>query len=392
MPTELLAEIAISAPLRALRSVVRFDARRAACTRIQRTFRDWRRRSLPRDPSKLGVGDRVLVRRVPKQGVCIATAAVGLTEQIWKLRILKTDTYIESNVKYIYRLEQWGDGPQAQRVARRVATASAHEARGAAIQAASAAIATVRSAHSTPATNALAVAAASAASSAAAAATAAASATAAAAPATAANPTDQAEDDSFRRASAKMSTSESAQLLEVAQMVQEAAGSVVHSNALSAREATIRGGDRMDAASMLAEVTSAAREATLQASAAASAVGVFNNAEELQMTAEKAVVATAAAAGQVVSAANALSCAPGAAHAVHGATIAVTGALAEVGEAGRKLARALAQAEGQTVESSNASRAILSAQAAAEVAAAAEVDKGVMSAASQMMEKKKKRR
>ena len=390
MPTELLAEIAISAPLRALRSVVRFDARRAACTRIQRTFRDWRRRSLPRDPSKLGVGDRVLVRRVPKQGVCIATAAVGLTEQIWKLRILKTDTYIESNVKYIYRLEQWGDGPQAQRVARRVATASAHEARGAAIQAASAAIATVRSAHSTPATNALAVAAASAASSAAAAATAAASATAA--PATAANPTDQAEDESFRRASAKMSTSESAQLLEVAQMVQEAAGSVVHSNALSAREATIRGGDGKDAASMLAEVTSAAREATLQASAAASAVGVFNNAEELQMTAEKAVVATAAAAGQVASAANALSCAPGAAHAVHGATIAVTGALAEVGEAGRKLARALAQAEGQTVESSNASRAILSAQAAAEVAAAAEVDKGLMSAASQMTEKKKKRR
>ena len=399
LPVELISEIAISTPLRALRSVVRFDVRCVAATRIQRAWRAWRLGAAGRDPKQLAVGDRVLMRRRvvgSNRNVCmIATAAVEVTRLRWKLRVLQTGAYIESHLKYLYRLEPWTDGPWAESVGRGAAVASALQARGAAIQAASAAIAAVRSADSSPATSALAVAAASAASSAAAAATAAS--------------TTVGPSDSCRRASGDISASrtlEAAQLLEVAQMVQEAAGSVAQAPAVDAPGSAAAGeaivllrhhlaesGEAVDSAAMLAEATTAAKEAALQGSAAASAAEAVKSVGDLRVTSGMAVVA-AAAAGQVASAADALSCASSAS-AEHAATVAATGALVGVSAAGRRLARACADVGGTSLESQAAARALVTAQeavaeaadVAAEMAAAAE-NEGAAAMACRLSEKK----
>ena len=143
LPAELLAEIAVSSPLRALRRVVRFDAQHVACVRLQRWFRCWARLD---HKSRIFVGNRVLIKGKKIQYATVAAnvrieAAGG---EIWKLRLLN-DKFVHVSSTCIRRLEPWSDSPWASRISRLTAVASASAARRAAKHAIVAAFAAMRS-------------------------------------------------------------------------------------------------------------------------------------------------------------------------------------------------------------------------------------------------------
>ena len=167
LPTELLFELALRSPIRALRCVVRFDARLVACVRLQRWYR---RFEAPVDTC-LSVGDRVLVRgasaNLPR--LQYATVAAQMRERdLWKVQLLN-DEYANVPSSRIHRLQEWGDGPRTGSVALSAAVASASRARGAATHATAAAVLAMH-ADASSAQTALVIAAATAASTAAAAA------------------------------------------------------------------------------------------------------------------------------------------------------------------------------------------------------------------------------
>lgn len=175
LPTDLLFEVAVRGPIRALRCVVRFDARRVACVRLQRSYRLWAHQR----QSCVSVGDRVLVRMVSPavRRLEYATAAASLRAgDIWKVCLLD-GTYVNVPWRRIRRLQGWVNGPDAGRVGLSATLVSASRARGAAMLATAEAVVTMQQDPSAPIT-ALAVAAATTAAIAAAAATAASSAVA----------------------------------------------------------------------------------------------------------------------------------------------------------------------------------------------------------------------
>ena len=327
LPAELLFAVAIHSPIRALRLVVRFDARLVACVRVQRWYRC---RSEPKNDTCLSVGDRVLVRdSAYLRGMRHATfqyataAAKVQGGMLWKL-CLTSDEYVIVPASRIRKLQDWADGPGANRVGVSAAVTSASRARGAATNAAAAAGLAMHSGISS-AEAALAIAAATATSTAAAAATAASSVVA---------PTI----DELRH------EQEARELLSAAQQMREAI--VAGTDVVAPRQE--------HASAALARAASAATEAVIEADAAASAAeaaaaDMAATSEAVTADALGALVLTAStaasAANQVFTAVTALEAAPSSSPAAVAAE-AAAGALMEVGAAGLALSSALASRGG----------------------------------------------
>lgn len=331
LPYELIVEIAARAPLRAFRSVMRFDAPRVAALRVQRYYRVWiGQYGRQLSAHELTVGDRVLLRPGGGKPPLIGTASANLKGQDkWKVRVVRTGAYIDAPIARIRRLDDWTDGPWRECVGRTTAIAAASAARGAAVGATLAALKTVNACHTSSATAALAVAAASAASSAAAAATAASSAVLSA-------------SDDYTSAANEDSATEAAQLLHVAQQIQEATNSA---SQISIEDMPKSGSynNVMSAAATLAQAATAAEKAADEAAAATSAATAIDAVGTLPMTEATASVAVTVA-ENVAMAVKALARAPGPEAAggiaaeINASNAAAT-AVAEVGVAGRALAR-----------------------------------------------------
>ena len=366
LPPEVLHEIAVWAPLASFRHVVRFDVERIACVRLQRWYR--RIASCQRqDRVQLIVGDRVLLRSFgsgkPRRGVEYATAAAEVMHgNRWKVRLLD-DVYVTVPALRIRRLAEWADGPWASTVGKSVALASASRARSAAVQAVAMATQAMRDGAPTSQTV-LAIAAATTASTAAAAATAASSAA------------------SSIAANTRANALEANELLEAAQLVQEAIQDVEMGGVLRRSAADVCA-DVGGGPTHLAQAASAAAEAAREASAATSAAmavesvvslegpggrGPGARVGSLEVTALTASRVTTAA-QQVVSAVAALEGAP--LSAAGRAVEVATDAMEDVGAAGHALTTVLGQAGHSTYGDRSASspreHALDAAQAAAQL-------------------------
>ena len=357
LPAELLFELAIRSPIRALRRVVRFDARLVACVRLQRWFRHWEARG----HTCLSVGDRVLVRggsNVHKLQYATAAAHVHGGVQ-WKVRLLN-DEYVNVPVHRIRRLEEWANGPWTGSVGLSAALASASRACGAATQATTAAVVAMRAGVSPPQT-ALAIAAATAASTAAAAAAAASSAVAPAA------------TRELQHAHG------GGQLLFAAQQMQEAI--------LDTQRGvmTLAPTPEDVATTVLAQAASAAAEAAAEAEAAASAAvaaATASNAAAVDAVGALAstAAATVSATDQVVTAVTAMASGTSSSTTILAAEAAAH-AFADVGVAGLSLSSASTSSGGGTLTSSAC--AVDAAQAAAKVLLEVVTPSRIMSVAEQ---------
>lgn len=352
LPPEMLHEIAVWAPLRALSQVARLNIQQVACIRIQRWYRTIERHDAAK---QLRVGDRVLVSsRAARRGMEYATAAAKVDNgSSWKVRMLD-DVYFTVPTSQIRRLAEWVDGPWASSVGRSTALASASRARDAAMHSAAMAAQAMRAGIPNSQT-ALAIAAASAASTAAAAATAASSAAAPSA-ANASNNAQQAHE-----------------LLAAAQLVQEAivdagiGGAADHVGVgLTPATGAVRD---QDASALVARAASAATEAAREASAATSAALAVDSIGSLRVTASTASRA-ATAAQQVVSAVEALECAPASIAAANAVEVAAD-ALTDVNAAGRALTNSYACNASGNGGASSTAHALDAVQAAAQVLRAA---------------------
>lgn len=326
LPAELLFELAVRSPIRALCRVVRVDARLVACVRLQRWFRRWEG---PRD-ALLRVGDRVLVRGEAsawhRGALQYATAAAQVQGRAsWKVQLLN-DEYVNVPSCRIRRLRAWANGPFTGSVGFSAAVVCASRARGAAAHATTAAVLAVRAGVSNAQT-ALAIAAATAASTAAAAATAASSAVAPPA----------AKDVQHAQ--------EAGELLLAAKRMQEAVLTTQSgARALSPLASPPCPGN---ATPMLAQAATAAKEAAAEAGAAASAAeaaaavsAAAGAVGAISVTASTAATA-ALAAEQVATAVAAMAVAPSSTATSRAAETAAD-AIAEVGVAGLALSSVLA--------------------------------------------------
>jgi len=325
LPAELILEIAIRSPLRAFRSVLRFDVRAAGAVRLQRRYRLWvqERHALKQwAHGVLAVGDRVFCRRP----ILYATIGACIGPATWKLQLLHGG-YLDAPLRHIHQLQPWSNGPWYNSVGRSAALASASASRDAAMQAVSAAVAAACCSTSSPSQTALAVAAASAASQAAAAATAASSAVVAAT-----------EDSQPARLAGAAEASESACLSEVAQMMNTLNSVTAQGSGVAAGAGAELMFDRSThSATMLSRAVSAATEAATAAAAAASAAEAVDAVGTLEVTSDTANAAAYAAESVANAAAMLNEATPSAASEAAAAEVAAS-AVVEMGVAGRALA------------------------------------------------------
>ena len=351
LPTELLFELALRSPIRALRCVVRFDARLVACVRLQRWYR---RFEAPVDTC-LSVGDRVLVRgasaNLPR--LQYATVAAQMRERdLWKVQLLN-DEYANVPSSRIHRLQEWGDGPRTGSVALSAAVASASRARGAATHATAAAVLAMH-ADASSAQTALVIAAATAAS------------TAAAAAAVASSAVAPVATNDMQHAQ------EVGELLLAANRMREAILATQGGAIALAPVASPPCSE--DVTPMLVQAATAAAEAAAEASAAASAAEAAAAASRLA-AADAIIVtaATAASAAEHVATAVAAMVGTSSTTVTSRAAEMAVEALAEVGMAGLALSSVLAS--GGDVASTTAAEALDTAQKAAKVLLGAAVEK-----------------
>jgi len=343
LPAELLFELALRSPIRALRHVVRFDARLVACVRIQR----WYRCLEVAEGTFLSVGDRVLVwgaANLPR--LQYATAAAQVPERdLWKVQLLNGE-YVNVPSCRIRQLPEWGDGPWTGSVGLSAAVASASRARGAATHATTMAAVLAMRADVSSAQTAMVIAAASAASTAAVAAAVASSAVAPAA------------------ANDEQHVQEAGELLIAANLMREAVlatqGSAIALSPVASPPHS------EDITPMLVQAATAATEAVAEASAAASAAEAAAAASRLAAADAIIVTAsTAASAAEHVATTVAAMISVPSSTADSRATVTAAEAIAEVGTAGLALSSVVARSSGDVA--STTAQALVTAQEAAKV-------------------------
>ena len=319
-PAELLFELALVSPIRALRCVVRFDARLVACVRLQR----WYRCLYVPGGAYLSVGNRVLVwgaANLPR--LLYATAAAQMPEcDLWKVQLLNNE-YVNVPSCRIHRLQEWADGPWTGIVGISAAVASASRARAAATHATTAAVLAMH-ADVSSVQAAMVMAVASAASTAAVAATVTSSAVAPAA------------------ANKEQHAQEAGELLLAANRMREA---VLATQGGAMALAPVASPPRSEEiVPMLAQVATAAAEAAAEASAAVSAAEAAAAASRLA-AADAIIVTASAAASAAEHAATAVATMVDEPSSMATSRAAVTAAevLAEVGTASLALSSVMAR-------------------------------------------------
>ena len=145
LPDELLAEIAVNAPLHAFRLVVRFNIHAVAATRITRWYRHWRA-FLPPAGWRPVVGDRVVFRwpascrKPPSFATVAANRGYHCGRQVWSLKLLN-EKHVTAHVGRFRPIQGWADGPWHNFTGRTSSIAAASVAREAATRATHAAVA-----------------------------------------------------------------------------------------------------------------------------------------------------------------------------------------------------------------------------------------------------------